>query len=207
MPIIAFSGKMGTGKTTISRFFVEEAERRGMKAELASLGTAVRSIAARKYGVPAELMLSQEGKASVYDGILRNDIPDCPRPCTVRVMMQKIAAAERREHPDFTVRELLRAYENFLAEGRLLVIDDMRVPVEYEALKSAGAALVRMQPYPGWDRQDNDVTETALDSGFLWDHVFELPYGRKFLAEGATQKFDDILECADCGRRPHVQFA
>lgn len=91
----------------------------------------------------------------------------------------------KQRDPKIWINILLRKAKELQEQGFVVIIDDLRFEDEFNALKKAGAVLVRlnlskkeqihrvMRTYPETWREmlkkSNDVTETALDEQEGWD--------------------------------------
>jgi hypothetical protein len=150
---------MGSGKSTVS-------------AHLESHGYTPVKFAAtikRMVGVFLEdLGVSPADLSRYIEGDLK-EVPLNGILITPRYMMQTLGNEWGREYlePDVWVALAMRKVHRLLREGKRVVVDDMRFPSEYDALKAKGALMVRVTR-PGNTRTTQHASEGRLDDR-EWD--------------------------------------
>lgn len=145
--LIGISGKMGVGKTTAARHMYLM----NNNVHVKSFGTPLKEVAKMFLG---DLDLtSQEVKRSVLGSEWNN-----PEPMTVREFLQRIGTDAIRDglHPNAWVNMLFKDYG-----GQHWVIDDVRFPNEYNAIRLRGGIVIRINrdDVPASDHP----SETSLD--------------------------------------------
>lgn len=172
--IIAFAGRMRTGKTSHARAVADYCEFQGYwgeKPPVHSFAGAIREGAARDCGFPLELSLTQEGKETK----IHNRMTD--RTETVREAIIDWVTKKREEDPLAFVRimrEKIDAWVLDLYKGDIaspFIIDDVRMPEEVAMLASCPAACIfKCLPGADWkpDANANHPTETSLDDFTGW---------------------------------------
>ena len=160
--IIAFSGKLSTGKTSLAKEVCKILNIPGYH----SFGNVIREGTAREYDFDKNLATTQEGKLTVL-------------PCglTVREAMQEYGRNMRAKDPDFILNSVKEHFESLYAG--IFVIDDIRMPEEHAWIRSVpGSIIIRMEPNEDWmpGPYSGDKTETALDDCEDWDLQLSLPY-------------------------------
>ena len=159
--IIGLSGKIGTGKTTLADLLCGHLD--GVRMSFAD---ALREEVRDCYGVPMELMLTQEGKNTVVaDGH------------TVRDLLQMHGVFRREGDPDYWTRKLDDRIDASTAST--VIIDDVRFQNEAQLVRALGF-LIRVNPFQGWAPGPNagHVSETALDDFALFDLWICPPFGK-----------------------------
>jgi len=147
--IVAISGKMGSGKTTLAKHI----QSKDARVRLIHFATPLKD-------------------AIIAMGIPREDV-EVTKPAVVRQLMQVYGQAMRHYDPDYWVRKVQRKLEDISwADARtgadtVVVVDDVRFPNELAMLEAYGAVTVRLAKFGdpnGPSPHDDDVSETALDS-------------------------------------------
>lgn len=98
---------------------------------------------------------------------------------TGRDILQKIGESFRKEiSPDIWVDSLFSRYDNLNYReysGDVvkpnLIITDVRMPNEAQAIKDRGGILIRVDRETGY--KDNHISETALDDYQDWDYIID----------------------------------
>lgn len=158
---IAISGKIGSGKDTVSDMFVNISNNQFIKTAFAKKVKQIVSILA---GVEYDLTLSQEGKNSYID--IFN--------CTLGELLQKIGTDVMRDNfdKDVWIKALLADIDN----NKNYIISDLRFKNEANILKQHGFILIRV------NRINNTVdtirnreheSETNLDDYTDFDYIIE----------------------------------
>jgi len=148
---IAFSGKQGSGKTTLSNFLVLT-----HGYERVSFAQSLKEMAMSDYGLSYHEAF----------GVNKN-----------RVFLQRLGLEKRQEDPDYWVK--LVANKVSSNPNKNYVLDDLRFPNEANYLKSNGFLLVRLEcsedvrknRIPNTFGNPHDESETSLDSYLGWDYV------------------------------------
>lgn len=184
--LIGFSGKMGTGKTTLATM-VEQMLHNINFYDVAkiSFGDAVRQEVSERYGFPIGLCYSQQGKQTelniknIPSGLLPARVRIDGEPLTVRDAMQFYATEIVRSlDEDYWIRKLAKIVLDDENPVRLFLIDDVRFPNEYKFVRRHGVCY-SIAPYNGWQpgKYANHPSETGLD-GYEFDHIFRPEYGQ-----------------------------
>lgn len=167
--IIALSGKMKVGKTTlagiINKFLpVWHAPH--------SFGDEVKVECSKLLNVPKSLLYDQDGKeltVAAPPGVLTHFglTGDQPVWLTLRKAMQLRGETARAEQPGYWVYRLHERIHD-LAN---VIIDDVRYPDEAEYVRSRGGFLVRVHPHEYWQAgpHADHESETALDDWTDWN--------------------------------------
>ena len=95
---------------------------------------------------------------------------------TGRDILQKIGESFRKEiSPDIWVNSLFNNYDklNYRTHSGKpnLIITDVRMPNEAQAIKDRGGILIRVDRETGY--KDSHISETALDDYQDWDYVID----------------------------------
>lgn len=184
--VVAFAGKAGTGKTSMSRELASMLE-----APVLSFGDVVRQEAAKKYGYPMEWTRTRKLH------VLKNGM-------TVRETLQECGAALRKVDSLYVVKSVRKVLEE--THEPFVLIDDVRMPDELEMIRAFPHVVVRMEPSAVWKPiAGNDVTETALDNENGWDMVLTLPLPRE---DGSFESLRPlalaVLDKVDSAVRPRL---
>lgn len=179
--IIGLSGKPKTGKSTVSDLVVSV-----VGCSKVSFGDCIRDEAEKYYGVPREMTLDDKGKESRFpvsrmsrDGVrmfLENGVLSVAGivmarifgkfgpSMTVRSILQRHATEVRRKADGEYWVDLFRAKAG--AIGGNILVDDVRMENEADAILDMGGKVVRLEPWAGWASPAGSdyVTETDLDS-------------------------------------------
>jgi hypothetical protein len=180
MLIIGISGKIGTGKTELTKLLME---RLGKGCARLAFGDALKRECAERYNFDLALCYSQEGKLK---HLLH---PDLPGGCMqVREILQWHGQKRRREHPGYWVGRWAALLQELPDDTTCLFVDDVRYPDEKNAVEHRHGFCVRLNPWPGWvpGPYAGHESETALDA-YAWHEWAEHP----------TRTQDDLLLLAD----------
>lgn len=98
---------------------------------------------------------------------------------TGREILQKIGESFRKEiSPNIWVNSLFSRYDSLNYRERSgdiikpnLIITDVRMPNEAQAIKDRGGILIKVDRETGY--KDNHISETALDDYDGWDYVID----------------------------------
>lgn len=161
VPIIGFSGKIGSGKTT----FVSYLRSLSQELEPRSFAEILRQMTALLINRPVDRLRTTDDKNTVT----------C-LDMTVGTLLQRIGTElVRIIHPDAWVRSLAQHYQPGVSRW---VIDDVRFPNEADWIKSVGGIVIRFEGDPGCvrattTRDVNHPSETALDNYTRFDAVIQ----------------------------------
>lgn len=172
--IIAISGKIGSGKSTLTNYLKKVYPDIQEKFFAEKLKRIVAILA----GVDYNLTLTQEGK-NIY-------IPEFD--LTIGEMCQQIGTNVLRKHfkDDIWIKSLFSDFKN----GETYVISDCRFKNEAEALKKMGAVIIRVNrpnnPIAEKSGRDlNHISETDLD-----DYDFDYVINNDSTYDDFLQKID-----------------
>lgn len=167
--IIGISGKIGTGKTTLTDNLVGLLVRENYVAAKFSFGDALKREVSSVFGVPLVDLYTQEGKAKVYTF----ELDGHERTMMLRELLQWYGQFIRNQNPRHWVD--LLSDEIAQAGCRVAIIDDVRFENEAAFAESPGrkrSMLLRLEPYPGWTCPESVAqheSECALDAyTFRW---------------------------------------
>lgn len=192
--VVALSGKMGCGKSTLAHILCRHFLNKRMMALVYSFGSAVKKESSEAFGFPLIDATSQEGKLKKIDYNPHwEDVLSCPPEwrdrgyALVRELLQAYGYHMRQVSPGHWVDKLADelAEDRFLSERMNLpiyrIIDDMRHFDELEMVKEYDAFCVRIEPYPTWKPgpHADHYSEIALDDvpSDRWDHIVRVDYG------------------------------
>lgn len=186
--IIGLSGKIGCGKTELSKNIMSI-----MDSERIALGDVLKKEVADIFGVSVDLFYSQKGKEKIVmaifpEGDFYSQIKGgtVPKAMTARELLQWWGTDIRRhQDPAYWIKKM----DSVLIQKRHsnVIIDDIRFPEEANLVRQHGGFLVRLEPYEGWEPGPfaGHKSETALDNYKGFDMVIAPRYGElpKFAAE------------------------
>lgn len=171
MRLIAISGKIGVGKSTVADCLLEMIP----GAVRMSFAGPLKEEVSRLYHVPLELCYSQAGKQSiVFIGQEGVDLLGA-HTMQLRLVLQKHGMMRRTQDPAYWDNKMRAALYAAEASGcPAVVVDDARFVSELELLRAAGGELYRIEPYPGWTPGAHALheSETALDDWSEWNAKF-----------------------------------
>ncbi len=160
--IVGISGKIGSGKTTVSEVF------RSNGFELDSFAKSVKDICCILFGFDRDRLEGQkiedrkwrETNNIKYTNLLGRDF-------SPRDSMILIGTAIGRDiiHPNIWVETLFNRYEEH--KGKNLLITDVRFPNEYDEIKKRGGIIIRINRKT-MENNSAHPSECALD-----DHPFD----------------------------------
>lgn len=181
--IIALSAKRGCGKSTLARMLIQKFKDEGLIAEPFSLATVLKQYVTTTYGIPLSWSSDQDMKQAKLS---KKDFPGIPEDgMTLRKLLQETGAELRKKDPAFTVHGIPESQS-------VLIIDDVRMPAEDNAMKELQAFRVRVEPYPEYAVEDSDITETALDDVADWDLICFPEFGN--LQQACEEIFAEYQE-------------
>lgn len=151
---VGISGRSGAGKDTLA---AEMVTRHGFVR--IAIADPLKDLTGRAFGLTREQLWG--------DG--RNTL-DTRWDKTPRQLYQHLGDALRGCHPDTLIRMWLEAVQRARDDGQSVVTPDVRTVAEFDAVRSAGGRLWRI------DRRDHPTppgglheTERALDGYTTWD--------------------------------------
>lgn len=171
--IIAIGGKARSGKTTAATFL---AAKLSGNCAIESFATPLKEMVLAQFGdqVSAADLIHNKSKILTFGD----------RQMTLRRLMIAVGDMYRAIDEDFWINKLLATMHGHEVDGcSHVIIDDMRLPREFEVLDSLGASLLRVNR-PGVELID-DNTETALDGH---------PFHSWLVNDGPIEKFYYILD-------------
>jgi len=170
---LGFSGKIGTGKSTLTQYLITLLDRHdNMNVLKTSFGSILRKEVSTCYDIPYYVCASQEAKAKEFHvshlpDYLRS--PEWGQTATLRQILQFYGTdVTRKNDPDYWVKALDNAVneadKNSTKGIDIVIVDDIRFPNEKQLIESNGICM-RIQPYEGWQPGSfaNHISETALD--------------------------------------------
>jgi hypothetical protein len=150
--IIAFSGKATSGKTTAARI-IQDRLGGTEKVSIVSFAQILKHKAIEDFGdfFNPDDLYNNKGRVIDIDG----------RTTTIRQLLIDIGQLYRKIDARFWLRKGIGLAKAASTEGKTAIIDDMRFPNEYHALREMGVILVRLdRDVPLID----DESEWGLDS-------------------------------------------
>ncbi len=189
--IIALSGKMKVGKSTLAQMLGPLLP---AWHQPHNFGDEIKAECARILNVPKSLFYDQETKNMEIDvpvNVLRHFALNGTKPVrlTLRQAMQKRSDTVRPENPGYFV---YRLHERIHDLANVL-IDDVRYPDEAEyVLAKPDHLLIRVHPHTYWQAGPyaDHESETALDDWRDWDVELWPEYGQ---LEPVARKLHDII--------------
>lgn len=189
MSIIGINGHIGVGKD-LTAMIIKKLDV-DSNWEIKKFAFKLKQIASILTGIPAHKFESQEfkktylGKEWNYNVTTDNTILVDGKPkhavntvnMTVRDMLQKLGTEAMRNglHPDTWVNALMCDYKKVKDKDEEYshpnwIITDVRFPNEYDAIKSKGGIIIRVNRNESETNDIKHISETALD-GYHFDYV------------------------------------
>lgn len=165
--IIGISGKIGSGKTTLSNILIQKLAKRGIKAEEKSFAHKLKEITSILTGFPVEEMYTHEGKNRFINSF----------GMTIGQMQQKIGTEVMRDNFDQDV--WIKALFNSYKDGEVWIISDVRFENEANAiLQHPNHRLIRLNGDPvGVNKESTrdkaHASETSLDNFGRFTNIFD----------------------------------
>jgi hypothetical protein len=168
--LLALHGKIGSGKTTISRDLSSSVFRGALPFEPVSMSfaTPIKQIVNILEGDSPDAAVDKSAVSAVAPGYTKGKL------------LQLIGTFLREIDPDIFVNSMRSRIENTTRPGTAVIIDDMRFKNEYEFVTKSGGLAAKIV-WAG-ERPDNSglvagrdsshVSETQLDD-VEFEHVFE----------------------------------
>jgi len=171
--VIGISGKIGTGKSTIS----ETLYRMGKAQAWRDFGDAVKEDCSERFGFPLEWAYSAEGKERV---IFHSDLP--LGSMRVRHILQWWGTDVcRKQDPHHWVKKM----NSWITVNRpnSLILGDIRFMEEAEYILHMGGWLFRLEPYPEYRNPPGGMhtSEMDLDEFSGWHGRYRPSFGYKHL--------------------------
>ena len=188
MSIIGLSGHIGSGKDTVANIIKKiDYEKKWQTKKFAYK---LKQIASILTGIPANKFEDQEFKKTylgkewmiqtkIDHTIIKNGEPskvEVISKMTVRDLLQKLGTEAMRNglHPDVWVNALMSDYKKTKDKDEEYsypnwIITDVRFPNEYDAIKSKGGIVVRVNRDVKTE-EPKHISETALDD-YQFDYV------------------------------------
>ena len=187
--IIGLSGHIGVGKDTVGNI-IKELDI-DSNWQIKKFASKLKQIATILTGIPSEMFEDQEFKKTYLgeewtlktktDHTLIKDgkatMAEITTRMTVRDMLQKLGTEAMRNglHPDTWINALMCNYKKVKDKDEEYsypnwIITDVRFPNEYDAIKSKGGIIIRINRNESEKKSTKHVSETALD-GYIYDYV------------------------------------
>lgn len=161
--IIAFTGKMGVGKSTACKFFTDQpdCEKLGFKdallREVDERMGPVLDIASTLYNIPREELFQK-------------------KPPLIRALLQNYGTeVRRRDDENYWAKQWKSKAYSELLRGNSVVVDDVRFLNEAEAVRELGGIIVRLTR-PDITTTGSHQSELEMDA-IVPDHVIETQPG------------------------------
>lgn len=185
--LIGINGKMGSGKSTVSKIITDKANEEDYQAWQVNFGALLKNEVSKIYGISIQDCYTQEGKETLYDLLeIYDHINDCkllyrlinPQWHFVRdghegglVKVREILQwygtnLIRKENPDHWVDSLRRKCAPLFTQPKtVVIIDDLRFKNELQFINNRGGVSVRIETYEEWQAGSNadHQSETDLD--------------------------------------------
>lgn len=189
MAILGISGYIGVGKDTVGNI-IKKLDI-DSNWQIKKFANKLKQIATILTGIPSEMFEDQEFKKTYLgeewtlktktDHTLIKDgkatMAEIITKMTVRDMLQKLGTEAMRNglHPDTWINALMCDYKKVKDKDEEYsypnwIITDVRFPNEYDAIKSKGGVIIRVNRNESEKESIKHVSETALD-GYIYDYV------------------------------------
>lgn len=163
--IIGFSGKIGTGKTTLTNHLMDILQERGINPVKLSFASMLREEASAIYGFSIEDSYNNKNMVIDIDPKLPNELISKNwkgNKASIREILQFYATdVIRAKNPDYWVEELAKKIEKM--PDAIIFIDDVRFPNEKKFIENNGICI-RINQYPDYVVTSDHASETALDN-------------------------------------------
>lgn len=173
--IVGFTGKAGTGKSTVAGFLRKAIKETGdykHAIRIESFANPLRREVANKFGVSASVSKKfKDRRVKVGDRVnVGNSVVPVPNSgsLTVRQLLQWWGTDVRRSRdPNYWVKKM-GAYWGRLKKKHgngncILIIDDVRFPNEAKWIREQGGVIIRLDPYPGYEGAGSHASEMSVD--------------------------------------------
>lgn len=161
--IIGISGKIGSGKDTLTTYLIEAIAKRGHKKwKVLRFAERLKKCVSAVAGVPLDYCYSDEGKNHFVVGLNQ----------TVGELHQTIGNALREADPFFWVKCAFTDYDP--NSPIIYIVNDVRQVEEADFIKSKDGILIRLEGDPAGvransTRDPNHISEVALDNYTKFD--------------------------------------
>ncbi len=108
------------------------------------------------------------------------------KPPAIRALMQAYGVARRHQEPNYWLGRHKKML-GLVDSARIVVVDDVRFPNEFDYLRSLGAYMVRLTRV-GAMYSDAHESETALDDENRWDAEYSIPSGDLAQLDAAAEE-------------------
>lgn len=154
--IIGISGKIGSGKTTLADFLLNQSDQR---VAVVNFADALKRVVADHFSVPL---------ARFYDQAEKNKPISDENSLTVGEALQQVGEERRAQDPDYWLKQMDLAIEK-LVNIDVLVVADVRHVNEANWVRERGGLLVRLNGDPADVRKKSlrdhtHASETELDT-------------------------------------------
>lgn len=192
--LIGISGKLGSGKTSFSRYMRQYL----VKHEAKSYAEKLREMVSLATNIPIEKTRSLEDKERYFP----------PIDMTLGELLQKMGTDGMRKgvHPDFWVFSLFQYYDKDLSYW---IIDDVRFPNEADQIKKLGGIVIRLEGDPDdikskTSRDLGHISETALDDYEHFDLIMNTEKAEYYKQPNAM--FENVLKTVKQSRTTGIAF-
>jgi hypothetical protein len=197
--IIGFTGKIGVGKTTLSRMLAMYLNSSGYSAGLASFGDGLRFSMHRDLNIPLNVLYDNSLKAKPIEVIPGHEdwmpyVDGCSAThgLTVkdplrRVFQEYSQNGARLLNPDVWVNVLAERIQ--FMPNSFIVIDDIRQKNELDFCKERGVVF-RVTPYEGYElgAAHSHPVESAIDNEVEGINLLEVKgFGEQYLMRACEQ--------------------
>ena len=178
MKIIGISGKIGSGKTSLTQHLLKHLDSTWVRiayGDLLKIEVSSRFNFILEYCYDSRKNNCVPVPAITYTEKGAYDVPDFPYPTVRRLLQWWGTEVRRTEDPDYWVKAMREVLDRCRASKQHagVIVDDVRFPNEAELIKEQGGLLVRLDTYPGWvcdQKAASHPSETALDDYTMWDY-------------------------------------
>jgi len=166
MVVIGLSGKKSSGKSTLAKILVDK-----YGIVFTSIGDEIKKECSDITGIPVETFYDQNVKELYHETPFGLVSP--------RKLMQYWGEHKRKtEGQTYWLKKLKNTIANYV--GGDFVVEDLRLKFEADFIKYQfyNSLLVRIEPYDGWDKWDDHITEVDLDDYERFDLTFKPEFGK-----------------------------
>lgn len=178
--LIGFSGKIGTGKTTVCNILKDIIP----NSEVASFATALRLEVEKLTDIPffvqkdnkndlAAKHCSRAGYRKLNQLIVGTELEGQLNNLTIRKLLQWWGTEYRRK---INPRYWLEKFSEYYQSDKIYLIDDVRFPDEADFIISGGGLVYRLELKEA-EYNDSHPTEIQMDNYQNFDNVFKVKFG------------------------------